>query len=222
MAEQEFIQGTIGGIMKVTVRDGKIIRMRPIVFGESDGGQWTIEAKGKEFSDPRKTTLNPYVVGERMRVYAENRIKYPSERKNFDPNGERHPELRGKDEYVRISWDEALDIVAGEIKRIRATYGQAAITAMTSSHHNWGLLYYKMGPRPASRTCWATPSCRTTRIPGKGLALGSHPYLGLVRGSWGIATTSTCCEEPCRTPSRSSSGRLIPNTSGERYCGQET
>ena len=54
--------------------------------------------------------------------------------------------MRGKDEYVRISWDEALDLVAGEITRIRKTYGPAAITAMASSHHNWGCLFYKMGP----------------------------------------------------------------------------
>ena len=128
MAEQEFIQCTIGGMVKVTVKDGKITRMRPIILDDSDGGGWTIKAKGREFSDPRMTTLNPYVVGERMRVYSENRIKYPMKRKHFDPNGERHPELRGKDEYVRISWDEALDLVAGEIKRIRETYGPAAIT----------------------------------------------------------------------------------------------
>jgi trimethylamine-N-oxide reductase (cytochrome c) len=54
--------------------------------------------------------------------------------------------MRGKDEYIRISWDEALDTVADEMKRIRKTYGPAAITAMTSSHHNWGLLHYKFGP----------------------------------------------------------------------------
>jgi molybdopterin guanine dinucleotide-containing S/N-oxide reductase-like protein len=148
MAEQVYTQCTVGGPVKVYVENGVIKRMRPIIFDDSDGGGWTIEAKGKNFSDPRRTTLNPYVVGERMRVYSENRIKYPMKRKNFDPNGDRHPELRGKDEYVRISWDEALDLVSGEIKRIRETYGPAAITAMASSHHNWGLLYYKMGPYP--------------------------------------------------------------------------
>ena len=148
MAEKVFTQCTVGGPVKVYVEDGVIKRMRPIIFDENDKGGWTIEAKGKKFSDPRRTTLNPYVVGERMRIYSENRIKYPYRRKHFDPNGERHPELRGKDEYVRISWDEALDIVAGEITRIRETYGPAAITAMASSHHNWGLLYYKMGPYP--------------------------------------------------------------------------
>ena len=116
MPEQVLTQCTVGGPVKVTVRDGKIVSMRPIIFDETDKGGWTIEAHGKKFSDPRMTTLNPYVVGERMRVYSENRIKYPMKRKHFDPKGDRHPELRGKDEYVRISWDEALDLVAGEIK----------------------------------------------------------------------------------------------------------
>ncbi len=98
--------------------------MRPIVFDESDAPSWTIEARGRRFSPPRKTTLQSYEVPERQRVY-ENRIHYPLRRKHFDPQGDRHPELRGKDEYVRISWDEALDIVAGEITRIREEYGPA-------------------------------------------------------------------------------------------------
>ena len=147
MPEQEFIQCTVGGPVKVTVKDGKITRMRPIIFNDKeDAPSWVINARGRKFTPPRKTTLQTYEVPERTRVYAENRIKYPLRRKHFDPNGERHPELRGKDEYVRISWDEALDIVSGEIKRIRETYGPAAITAMTSSHHNWGFLHYKLGP----------------------------------------------------------------------------
>jgi anaerobic selenocysteine-containing dehydrogenase len=146
LEERVFIQCTVGGPMRVYVRDGVITRMRPIVFDdEADAPSWVIEARGDRFTPPRKTTMQSYVVPERQRVY-ENRIHYPMRRKNFDPNGERHPELRGKDEYVRISWDEALDIVAGEITRIRETYGPAAITAMTSSHHNWGMLHYKLGP----------------------------------------------------------------------------
>lgn len=59
------------------------------------------------------------------------------------PNGDRHPENRGKSPYVRISWDEALDIVSKEIKRVQQTYGQAAVSALTSSHHNWGNVGYK-------------------------------------------------------------------------------
>jgi molybdopterin guanine dinucleotide-containing S/N-oxide reductase-like protein len=147
MAEQVFIQCTVGGPVRVYVKDGIIVRMRPIVFDDSvDALSWVINARGRKFTPPRKTTLQSYIIPERTRVYSKNRIKYPYKRKNFNPNGERHPELRGKDEYVRISWDEALDIITGEIKRIRETYGPAAITGMTSSHHNWGFLHYKLGP----------------------------------------------------------------------------
>ena len=58
-------------------------------------------------------------------------------RVDFDPYGNRNPQNRGKSHCERISWDEAVDMVAGEIKRIRDTYGGPAITGMASSHHNW-------------------------------------------------------------------------------------
>ena len=64
-------------------------------------------------------------------------------RVDFDPKGDRNPQNRGKSGYVRISWDEALDLVAGEMKRIRAEYGPEAITSRASSHHNWGNLGYR-------------------------------------------------------------------------------
>ena len=64
-------------------------------------------------------------------------------RVDFDPNGERNPQNRGKSGYERISWDEALDLVAGEMKRIRSDYGPEAITSRASSHHNWGNLGYR-------------------------------------------------------------------------------
>ena len=38
-------------------------------------------------------------------------------RVDFDPNGARNPQNRGKSGYVRISWDEAITIVTDEIKR---------------------------------------------------------------------------------------------------------
>jgi len=146
MTEKVFTQCTVGGPVKVHVKDGVIVKMRPIIFDQKDASSWTIKARNKTFTPPRKTTLNSYVIPERTRVYSENRIKYPYRRASFDPNGERNTQNRGKDEFVRISWDEALDIVSGEITRIHEQYGKAAITAMTGSHHNWGFLHYKMGP----------------------------------------------------------------------------
>lgn len=65
-------------------------------------------------------------------IMAEERIRYPMKRKNWAPGGGKK-ELRGIDEWVRISWDEALDIAASETKRIIDTYGNASIFGAT-----WG------------------------------------------------------------------------------------
>ena len=54
------------------------------------------------------------------------RIKYPLKRKNWSPDNPRG-ELRGKDEWERISWDEALDYVAAEIKKVVDQYGPKGI-----------------------------------------------------------------------------------------------
>ena len=146
MSEQVFTNCTNSGPVSVYVQDGKIVRIRPLVAKGEDYRPWVIEAGGKEYSPPNKVTLAPYVHGERRRIYSDERIKYPMKRVDFDPNGERNPQNRGRSAYERISWDEALDLVSGELKRVKDTYGGSAISGCTSSHHNWGIVGYKMGP----------------------------------------------------------------------------
>ena len=62
----------------------------------------------------------------RSLVYGPDHLKYPMKRRHWEPGGG-DKSLRGKDEWVRISWDEALDIVASELKRIVDTYGNESI-----------------------------------------------------------------------------------------------
>jgi anaerobic dimethyl sulfoxide reductase subunit A len=62
----------------------------------------------------------------RHEVFGSDRLKYPMRRRNWKPGGG-NKELRGRDEWVRISWEEALDSIAGEIKRITEQYGNTAI-----------------------------------------------------------------------------------------------
>jgi anaerobic selenocysteine-containing dehydrogenase len=134
---------TNGGPVQVYVRDGKIIRIRPLVLNDSDAASWTIKADGKEFSPLRKACVSPYTSVEKARIYSDLRLKYPLIREDFNPNGQRNPQNRGKSGYKRISWEEALNIVAGEMKRIRAAYGPEAIMSRASSHHNWGNVGYR-------------------------------------------------------------------------------
>ncbi|MDP2917840.1 MAG: molybdopterin-dependent oxidoreductase, partial [Dehalococcoidia bacterium] len=70
----------------------------------------------------------------KKRVYSPNRIKYPLIRVDWDPEGERHPENRGRSKFRRISWDKAADIVASEIKRIHKQYGPLGILVQGDGH----------------------------------------------------------------------------------------
>ncbi len=45
--------------------------------------------------------------------------------------------------YEPVSWDEALDIVAGEIVRMHREVGPGAILSTAGSHHLWGNLGYR-------------------------------------------------------------------------------
>ncbi|MCL1847820.1 MAG: molybdopterin-dependent oxidoreductase [Coriobacteriia bacterium] len=60
------------------------------------------------------------------------RLKYPMKRKNWKPGGGANStqELRGKDEWERISWDEAIDSIATEMTRIKEAYGNRAILGL--------------------------------------------------------------------------------------------
>jgi molybdopterin guanine dinucleotide-containing S/N-oxide reductase-like protein len=143
MAEEVFVNCGLGGPARIHVKEGKITRVRPLVLDETDPPSWKIRARGRVFTPPRKVCLPGFSLTERARAYSENRIKYPLIRVDFNPEGERHPENRGKSGYRRATWDEALNLVAGEMKRIRSKYGPSAIMSRPSSHHNWGNIGYR-------------------------------------------------------------------------------
>jgi len=141
--EQILTNCTTGGPVYVYVKNGRITRIEPLQLSPDDAESWVIEARGKRFSPPRKVMVSPYTLAERSRIYTSDRILYPLKRVDFDPEGDRKPENRGKSGYERISWDEALDILTNEIKRIHLTYGPGAIMSTVSSHHNWGNIGYR-------------------------------------------------------------------------------
>ncbi|MBI5301778.1 MAG: molybdopterin-dependent oxidoreductase [Chloroflexi bacterium] len=112
---------------------------------------------------------------QRQLVFGADRLKYPMKRKNWAPGGGKK-ELRGKDEWVRITWDEALDIVASELKRIREKYGNEAIfnahgaeiaraLALTGGYvDRWGLV---------SWGTWAEAYHEITGVAGNGSNAGN-------------------------------------------------
>jgi len=73
-------------------------------------------------------------MGYKKRIYSKNRVRYPLKRVDWDPNGARNPQNRGKSGYVRISWDEATQIVADELLRVREKYGMSAVLSEADCH----------------------------------------------------------------------------------------
>jgi biotin/methionine sulfoxide reductase len=56
------------------------------------------------------------------------RVLRPSIRKSWLEKGPgANPELRGQEPFVEVPWDEALDLLAGELKRVKETYSNRAI-----------------------------------------------------------------------------------------------
>ncbi len=102
----------------VDVKDGKIVRVRPMRYGwkykKEEVRQWKMERNGKTIEPSWKSLPPPFSLAYKKRVYSPNRIKYPLKRVDWDPDGERNTQNRGKSKYVRISWDEATDLIAGE------------------------------------------------------------------------------------------------------------
>ncbi|AFQ45929.1 molybdopterin-dependent oxidoreductase [Desulfosporosinus meridiei] len=94
---------------------------------------------------------------QRQQVYGADRLKYPMKRKNWEPGTGGKRELRGRDEWVRISWDEALDSIAAELKRVKEAYGNKSIltkspipsiNAFGGSMTYWGTTSDGAWPKP--------------------------------------------------------------------------
>ncbi len=99
-------------VNKVLVKDGVVIRQK------------TDDTHPDSPDFPQQRGC-PRGRSQRKQVFGVDRLKYPMKRKHWEPGGG-NKELRGRDEWVRISWDEALDIVASEFKRIKEKYGNRA------------------------------------------------------------------------------------------------
>lgn len=139
---RRYTSNTNGGPMFVYVKDDKILRVTPIEFGPEDAPTWSIRARGKTYTPPRQTSMAPHSMCSKSTVYSPSRLLHPMKRVDFDPDGERNCEQRGISGYVRISWDEALGIVAKEIQRVKRDFGPGAIMCNHGSHHTWGNVGY--------------------------------------------------------------------------------
>lgn len=138
-----FKMSVMGGLLQVEVKDGEILRIRPLSLTEDEikDAKWKIDTGKKVYEPPTRVTVAPYALSFRRRIYNPQRIQYPMKRADFKPGEKNNPASRGKGDFVRISWDEALEIVSGEIQRVRNEYGPAALLPMYLGHFMWGTVH---------------------------------------------------------------------------------
>lgn len=117
------------GGLRVTVEDGKVVKSTNVI-------------PNHEYNSLQSTVEDL--------IYAKDRIKYPMVRKSYlkDPDNSK-PELRGSEEWVRVSWDEALKLAANQLKKTRETLGSSGIFAgcygwkSAGNFHNARTLAYR-------------------------------------------------------------------------------
>ena len=103
------LTATHWGMLNVTVKDGIIVKSEPY---QKVSGIYN--------------SLQYYTADS---VY-KTRIKYPMVRKSYlqNPNSPK-PELRGRDEWVRVEYEDAIKLVARELKKTRKEHGDESIYA---------------------------------------------------------------------------------------------
>lgn len=137
-------------LVKALVKDGVVLRQKTDDLKEDtdDNPQQRACLRGR---------------AQQQQALGADRIKYPMKRKNWAPGGgdNVNGDLRGKDEWEQISWDEALDMITEEIRRISDTYGTKSVLC-TGSHG--GSVMAKLGEYTG---WWGTASFGTWwAIPG--------------------------------------------------------
>ena len=101
--------GSHWGAFTAVVEDGRLVDVEPAA---------------------RDVNPSPILRGMPDALYHGVRVARPAIRKSWLEKGYKAGgEGRGAEPFVEVPWDEALDIIAGELKRIKTAYGNEAIFA---------------------------------------------------------------------------------------------
>ena len=104
--EGDVITASRWGVVRGHVQGGKLVRVTP-------------------FEHDYAPSVN--LPGLRHLPYSPSRIRYPMVREGYLKNGPASRANRGKEKFVRVSWEKALELVASEMTRVYENYGPSAV-----------------------------------------------------------------------------------------------
>lgn len=108
------------GAMLVEVKEGKIVASRNAL---------------------PQTVENSLQTTAADQVHTKARVKYPMVRKGYLANPTQPDGQRGNDEFVRISWEQALKLIHEQHSRIRTKYGAESVFAGSYGWRSSGVLH---------------------------------------------------------------------------------
>ncbi len=109
MPDDGIMHGSHWGAFRANVEDGRVVGVKP-------------------FEDDKDPSQILDAIPEML--YGPTRIAMPHMRKSVAEHGPgANPEGRGVEPFVPVSWDQALDVVAAELRRVKADHGNEAIFA---------------------------------------------------------------------------------------------
>jgi molybdopterin guanine dinucleotide-containing S/N-oxide reductase-like protein len=128
-ADEETILTTADseGLINVHVRNGKVVGVTSL--------------------DEPANVSSPMGLSWADRAVAPDRILYPMIREDWKPGGGGNRASRGQPHYRRATWDEALDLVAGELKRVKESYGNEAILGAVVGGWTTAGTFHNKGPQ---------------------------------------------------------------------------
>lgn len=108
-------------------------------------GPMLVETDGETVLSSRgalpTTYPNSLQTAVRDQVHSKTRVRWPMVRKGFLASPDNPQGVRGQDEFVRVSWDEALTLIDAQHKRIRQSYGPSSIFAGSYGWRSNGVLH---------------------------------------------------------------------------------
>ncbi|WP_454692707.1 trimethylamine-N-oxide reductase TorA [Achromobacter aloeverae] len=118
---REVLTGSHWGVFRASVTNGRAVAIKA----------WE--------KDPRPSAQLPGVLDS---IYSPTRIRYPMVRRAYLEQGPgADPAGRGEGDFVRVGWDQALDLVARELQRVRQAHGPSGIYAGSYGWRSPGKLH---------------------------------------------------------------------------------
>ncbi|CAM3287159.1 molybdopterin-dependent oxidoreductase [Vibrio ordalii] len=139
---------TAGAVAIFSVKPMPVLASAPRGAGVLTAGRWgamLVEVKdGKIISSKNalpQTVPNSLQTSAPDQVHTQARVKYPMVRKGFLANPHMPDGKRGDDEFVRVSWEKALQLIHQQHARIRTAYGAESIFAGSYGWRSSGILH---------------------------------------------------------------------------------